>query len=186
MFFAWILLLRFPRLPGTCDYVEEICVKACRIVPDSVQTAASNRRLLTSDAVGILVIGIQVYWVVRWLVPDAGSRLTLGILAVSVLTGLALYFWHKEPPMEHLSSPGEWALAIPMSVLIGAVSFGIDVLVGLISNPNLPPIKAGTKAGSPFGFVLTVMICPGFTMLAVAGLLRALVLRTDAAGTSQR
>ena len=135
-------------------------MKACRIVPDSVQTAAYNRRLLTSDAVGILVIGVQVYWVVRWLVPDASSRLTLGILAVGVLTGLALYFWHKEPPMEHLSSPGEWA-------------------------PNLPPIKAGTKAGSPFGFVLTVMICPGFTMLAVAGLLRALLLRTDAAGTSQ-
>ena len=156
-------------------------MKACRIVPDSVQTAAYNRRLLTSDAVGILVIGVQVYW----LVPDASSRLTLGILAVSVLTGLALYFWHKEPPMEHLSSPGEWALAIPISVLIGAVSFGIDVLVGLISNPNLPPIKAGTRAGSPFGFVLTVMICPGFTMLAVAGLLRALLLRTDAAGTSQ-
>jgi len=150
-----------------------------------VNTAPSNRRLLTSDAVGILVIGAQVYWIVRWLLPDAGSRLTVGILAVIVLTGLALYFWHKEPPMALLSSPRDWALAVTTSVVMGALSFGIDVLVGSINNPNLPLIKAGTRAGSPFGFPLTVVICPGFTVLAVAGLLRALLLRTDAARTSQ-
>jgi len=154
-------------------------------VSNSVKTTASNRRLLTSDAVGILVIGVQVYWVVRWLVPDAGSQLILGVLAFSVLTGLALYLWHKEPPMEHLSSPGEWALAIPISVLFGAISFGIDVVFGLIIHPHLPPIKAGINAGSPFGFILTVVICPGFTMFAVAGLLRALMLRRNELGTSQ-
>lgn len=152
---------------------------------DLVQDAASNRRSLISDAVGVLAIGVQLYWVVRWLVPDDGSRLSLSVLAFIVLTGLALYFWHKNPPMEHLSSPGEWALAIPASVLIGAVSFGADVFVGMINNPKLPPIEAGTKAGSPFGFLLTVMICPGFTMLAVAGLLRALLLRSGSARISQ-
>lgn len=151
----------------------------------SVQNAAHNRWSLISDAIGILVIGMQLYWVVRWLVPDDSSRVILGMLAFIVLTGLALYFWHKNPPMEHLSSPREWALAIPMSVVIGALSFGIDVVVGLIIHPRLSPIEAGTKAGSPFGFPLTVMICPGFTMLAVAGLLRASLLRRVATRPSQ-
>lgn len=70
-------------------------------------------------------------------------------------------------------------------VVIGALSFGIDVVVGLINHPKLPPIEAGTKAGSPFGFALTAMICPGFTMLAVAGPLRAFGLRSGTTRISQ-
>ena len=53
--------------------------------------------------------------------------------------------------------------------------------IGLIDNPKLTPIEAGTKVGSPFGFALTVMLCPGFTMLAISGLARALLLGLAAA-----
>ena len=53
----------------------------------------------------ILIIGIQLYWPVRWLVPADGSRLILYILAYIVLAGVALYVWHKDPPVEHLSEP---------------------------------------------------------------------------------
>jgi len=93
--------------------------------------------------------------------------------------------WHKEPPVKHLSEPSEWAMAIVVSVVMGGVSFGIDMLIGLINNPKLSPIEAGTKVGSPFGFPLTLMLCPGFTMLAIAGLLRALMLRGGATPTRQ-
>ena len=44
-----------------------------------------------------------------------------------VLGGCALYMWHKEPPVQHLSERGEWAVAILASVLMGGVSFGIDM-----------------------------------------------------------
>jgi len=74
-------------------------------------------------------------------------------------------------------------MAVVGSVLMAGVSFGIDMVIGLIENPKLTPIEAGTRAGSPFGFPLTVMLCPGFTMLAIAGLLRALLLRS---GPTQR
>jgi hypothetical protein len=150
-----------------------------------VQNPASNLTSLVSDLIGVAIIGVELYFVIRGLAPDDGSQLILGIVAFVPLTGLALYFWHKDPPIEHLSSPQEWALAIPMSALIGAISFGIDVLVGSMNHPQLPPLKAGTRAGSPFGFPLTLMICPGFTMLAVASLVRSLILRTDAAETNQ-
>lgn len=144
-----------------------------------MENVASNRWSLISDGVGMLIIGVQVYLLVGWLLPD-DSRVIWGSLAFIVLAPLALYLWHKEPPAKHLSTPSEWAMAIVVSVVVAAVSFGIDVVVGLIDNPKLSPIEAGTRAGSPFGFPLTVMLCPGFTMLAIAGLLRALLLRNGA------
>ena len=151
----------------------------------SVQNADSNRWSVVADAIGMLAIGVQLYLVVRWLVPDDGSRIIVGIVAFIPLTGLALYFWHKEPPVEHLSTPSDWALAILGSVLIGGISFGADMLIGLITNPKLSPIEAGTKAGSPFGFLLTLMLCPGLTMVAIAGLLRATILQGGTTKTNQ-
>jgi hypothetical protein len=150
-----------------------------------MQNATSNRRSLISDCVGILTIGVQLYLLVRWLVPNDGSRIILGVLTYIVLAGIALYLWHKEPPVKNLFEPSEWATAIVGSVVMGGVSFGIDMLIGLFDNPKLSPIEAGTKAGSPFGFPLTVMLCPGFTMLAIAGLLHALMLRSGPAPTRQ-
>lgn len=150
-----------------------------------MQNAASNRWSLISDCVGILTIGVQLYLLVWWLVPDDDSRVILGVLAYIVLAGLALYFWHKEPPAKNLSEPSEWAMAIVTSVVAGGVSFGIDMLIGLSHDPTLSPVEAGTRAGSPFGFPLTVMLCPGFTMVAIAGLLRALMLRSGRTSAKQ-
>lgn len=62
-----------------------------------MQNTASNRWSLVPDVIGILIIGIQLYLAVRWLVPADGSRLFLYILAYIVLAGVALYVWHKDP-----------------------------------------------------------------------------------------
>jgi len=96
-----------------------------------------------------LIIGIQLYWVVWWLVPADGSQLILYILAYIVLAGVALYLWHKEPPVEHLAEPSEWAMAVVGSILMAGVSLGIDVVIGLINHPNLTPIEAGTRGRKP-------------------------------------
>src|SRR6516162_3302570 len=111
------------------------------VVNYSVQNATSNRWSLASDVIGILIIGIQLYWVVWWLVPADGSQLILYILAYIVLAGVALYLWHKEPPVEHLAEPSEWAMAVVGSILMAGVSLGIDVVIGLINHPNLTPIE---------------------------------------------
>lgn len=154
-----------------CDHPFRMAVNI------SVQNATSNRWSLASDIIGILTIGIQLFLVFWWLVPADGDRLTFYILAFVALAGVASYLWHKEPPLKHLSKPSEWGRAIVGSVLMGGISFGIDIIGGVIFHPKMTPIEAGTKAGGPFGFPLTVMLCPGFTMLATAGLLRALLLR---------
>jgi hypothetical protein len=145
--------------------------------PILVQTPGSNRWILICDAVGLAAVGIQFYLLLVWLVPNEdGSRLIVWILGYILLAGLALYFWHKEPGPNVPTEPNEWAGMIGASIVMGGLSFGIDMLVGLMNHPKLSPIEAGTHAGSPFGFPLTLMICPGFTMIAVAGLLRAAML----------
>ena len=100
------------------------------VVNYSVQNATSNRWSLASDVIGILIIGIQLYWVVWWLVPADGSRLILYILAYVVLAGVALYLWYKEAPVEHLAEPSEWAMAVVGSILMAGFCFGIDVIIG--------------------------------------------------------
>ena len=101
-----------------------------------MQNTTSYRWSLVSDAIGILIIGIELYWAVRWLVP-ADSPLTLYIFSFVVLAGVALYVWHKDPPIEHLSEPSEWAMAVVASILLAGVSFGIDMTIGLVNNPKL-------------------------------------------------
>jgi hypothetical protein len=49
------------------------------------------------------------------------------------------------------------------------------MLVGSSIHPGVSPIEARTKAGSPFGFILTFFLYPGVTMVAVAGLVRSLL-----------
>jgi hypothetical protein len=151
-----------------------------------VQNATSNRWSLVPDGIGILSIGAQLYLLFRLVVPDDGFQVIWGNMAFVVLVFVALYFWHKEPPMKYFSEPSGWVAAIFVTVLLGALSFGIDMIIGLIKNSKISPIEAGTKVGSPFGFPLTVMLCPGCTMIATAGLLRALLFKPSAAFSVQR
>jgi hypothetical protein len=148
-----------------------------------MEKSYSSRRLLISDGVGVFAIAVQLFFLIRRFVSDGDSQVIFGGIGFLGLAGFALYIWHKDPPVEILAEPGQWALAILASVLLGSVSFAIDIFVGSTSNPGLSPIEAGRKAGSPFGFPLTVLLCPGFTMVAIAGLMRALLLRIGATET---
>jgi hypothetical protein len=142
-----------------------------------VERSYTDRRVLIFDIVGVLAIGLQLAFLITVFVTDEDFRSILGVIGFLGLAGFALYLWHKDPPLEFLTRPGQWALATLGSAVLGCVSFAIDIFVGSTSNPGLSPFEAGTKAGSPFGFPLTVLLCPGFTMIAVAGLLRALLLQ---------
>ena len=91
-----------------------------------------------------------------------------------VLGAFALYAWHNDGMIRRVSAPSEWGVALLLSLVIAAFSFGCDILIGMHHHPGLPPLRAALEAGGPFGFGLTLMACPGLTMLAIAGLLRSL------------
>lgn len=130
---------------------------------------STSKRLFLADALGLALLAVQLILIFRWLVPDDGFRLLVGVLAYGALSGCALWMWHGEKMAQKISDPAQWAAAIGGSVLAGSLSFVCDMVVGSINNPGLSAVKAGTRAGSPFGFMLTVLLCPGFTMVAVVG-----------------
>ena len=151
-----------------------------------VKPSTLNRLSLVPDGIGLIALGVQAFLLLRWLMPDDGSRLPIGIIAFVVLALCALYMWHSEKMTQKISDPGQWAAAVGVSMFLGALSFGCDMLVGIINYPGLSPFRAATKVGSPFGFGLTVLLCPGFTIVAVGGFIRALVLRAGGDRSSAR
>jgi hypothetical protein len=125
-----------------------------------------------ADAIGLVLIAVELTVLFWWLVPDDGTRFIAGIVAYGVLVGLALAMWHGKEA-KRFSDASDWAGVMVGSILLGALSFGVDMLVGSFTHPGMSPFEAGTKAGSPFGFILTIFLCPGVTMVAVAGLVRS-------------
>jgi hypothetical protein len=127
---------------------------------------------LIADAIGLILIAAQLTLVFWWLVPDDGTRLIVGIVAYGVLVAVALFLWYGKEA-KRFSDAYEWVKLLFGSLLLGLMSFGIDVLIGSSEYPDISPIKAGTKVGSPFGFILTIFLCPGITMIAVASIARS-------------
>jgi hypothetical protein len=118
----------------------------------------------------VLIAG-QLAVAVHWLVPDDGTRLVAGILAYGVLVAIALVMWHGKEA-ERFSDAYDWVGVFFGSILVGAMSFAVDVLIGSSEYPGISPFRAGTKVGSPFGFLLTIFLCPGMTMVAVGSIAR--------------
>lgn len=125
---------------------------------------------------GLGIIAVELIGLFWWLVPNDGTRFTAGMLAYGVLVAVALSMWHGKHA-EKFSDARDWGAVLLASILVGALFFGVDVIVGGLDHPGISPIEAGTKAGSPFGFILTIFICPGVTMVAVAGLVRSFLIR---------
>ncbi len=136
--------------------------------PQSPHTRVS----VFADAIALVLIAVQLTLVFWWLVPDDGTRFITGMLAYGVLVAVALTMWHGKEA-ERFSDAYDWLGVFFGSILLGCMSFGIDVLIGSSEYPGISPIKAGTKVGSPFGFILTILLCPGITMVGVAGLVRS-------------
>ena len=147
----------------------------------SATSPASTRLPILDDAIGLFLVGAQLILVFRWLVPDDGTRLVAGVLAYGVLVAVALGMWHGKEASERFSDAYDWAGVVVGSILLGAMSFGVDVVVGRFTHPGMSPIEAGTKAGSPFGFMLTIFLCPGITMVALASVIRSFLVHRESA-----
>lgn len=142
----------------------------------------SIRRILP-DAIGILVLAVLA-GITAWLVAgvygkeDAVWAWALGFPALAVVS---LFAWHSEKwPTE----PPETFLCALITLPVGALFLAIDSVVGSFDSPQLRFRDAIWQAGSPFGIVLTIAICPGFTLIGLAGTVRALLVNRNAASSA--
>jgi hypothetical protein len=125
-----------------------------------------------ADAIALILIAIQLAALLWWLLPDDGTLFITGVVAYGVLVVAALAMWYGKEA-EKFSDAYESIKLFFGSVLLGCLSFAVDIIVGSFEYPDVSPIRAGTKVGSPLGFILTVFLCPGISMIAVASIFRS-------------
>jgi peptidoglycan biosynthesis protein MviN/MurJ (putative lipid II flippase) len=128
------------------------------------------------DLMAILTVGLQ-YWLIIAIVHlYSGKVLPLGTAAALfiILTGVGLAFWHKK---ESWKTARKWRRSILGSLIVGVAFFAIDWSLAYLNGQSNPFLYPGGLLGIP----VTVAVCPGFTMICVAGLIRTLYLNRHAA-----
>jgi hypothetical protein len=97
------------------------------------------------------------------------------MFATPVLVGASFYAWHASEKTRNWDRD-MWGYAAIGSLLAGTVSFAIDVLIGGSNGHYKSFLETAAHAGSPFGFPLTVLICPVGTIIAFGSWIRCLML----------
>lgn len=98
------------------------------------------------------------------------------LFALPFLAGLSLYAWHAGKKTRDWDTR-KWGYAAIFTPIAGAVSFTIDIMVGSTTGHYKSLLAAGAHAGSPFGFPMTILICPIGTLVALGGWARCVSLR---------
>jgi hypothetical protein len=137
-----------------------------------------------ADAIGILVLAVLAGFV-AWLVAAVYGRdnaIWAWILGFPVLAVCSMFAWHND---KWPTDPRDVFLYGLISIPVGTLFLAVDAIVGSSQDPQLKFRDAIWHAGSPFGIVLTIAICPGFTLVGLAGAARALlVARNETSSTT--
>ena len=98
------------------------------------------------------------------------------LIALPFLVLASLWLWRVSKKTRDWDI-NRWVGMLIATLLIGAISFAIDVLVGSSNGHYNTFLEAAAHAGSPFGFPLTVLICPVGTLVAFGSWIRCVILR---------
>jgi hypothetical protein len=132
-------------------------------------------KILIADLVGLTVV-FGVLTVIVFVVRSSDTPAFLWAIAFVVVGVIAVGIWHGEKwpttPFGSLKLAGS-------SVLIGGLFYIADTVITHFERPEVPIWLVGTKAGGMFGFVVTAAVCPGLTIIALAGVVRAICLDED-------
>jgi hypothetical protein len=98
------------------------------------------------------------------------------LLFFLVVTVAAILYWHTERAPQTVPAWRNYAL---WSVVVGILFFLVDLAVGQVSRGGAETLPVG---GGPFGILLTLLVCPFFTMICLAGLIRASFIKRTSSG----
>jgi hypothetical protein len=127
---------------------------------------------ILADLLGILVV-FSAISIAMFAMRPPDSPIALWIIGYIVLAVISVGICHADKWPKRSRECLELAGG---SLILGALFFAADILLGHLHHPELPVLRAATQSGGPFGFFLTLVVCPGLTVIALGGFLRSLLL----------
>jgi hypothetical protein len=130
-----------------------------------------------ADLIAILALGLQcslIIVAVNFWVSTTLSFVEAISFPILVIVGLVL--WHRK---EFSQTVKQWSSLAVRSVILGIGFFGVDFLVALSQGQPNPLHFPGGLLGLP----LTLLVCPGGTIICLAGAVRALYISRRPVGT---
>lgn len=125
------------------------------------------------DSLAIVTLALQysviVYASKTWL----GFALPFSVVAALflLLACIGLLLWRREKLSQTWK---RWAILAGQSIILGIAFFGADFLIALANGKANPWHFPGGLLGMP----VTLLVCPGGTIICLAGVVRAYYLRT--------
>jgi hypothetical protein len=131
---------------------------------------------VADDLIAILALGLQYFLLILLLKlrPAIPLPLAAVIVVFLVLVGIGIVLWHREKLAQTVR---QWQNLAARSVVLGMAFFGGDCLIALLHGQPNPFRFPGGLLGLP----LTFLICPGGTIICLAGLVRAAYINRKAA-----
>jgi hypothetical protein len=117
-----------------------------------------------------MIVLVMNFWL-RTMPPVV--ELTIPFL---ILTSIGLVLWHVKKVPQTVKQ--WWGLAA-RSVVLGIAFFGVDLLIALLNGQANPLHFPGGLLALP----LTLLVCPGGTIICLAGLARAFYISRRPVGT---
>jgi len=136
----------------------------------------SKLRMICDVAGSALVVvgsGVAV-WVLAYFEVLSEPWIT-AFIAAPILVGAALWTWYASKAAQDFDTE-KWMAGTLSTPLLGAASFAIDVFIGSTHGHYANFVQAAFQAGSPFGILLTVLICPIGTIICAGSWVRSALL----------
>lgn len=121
-----------------------------------------------ADLIGLVTLGLQYSLLVFVANLWFGSTLPFNGIGIifAVLAVIGMLLWHRE---KLLPTVKKWRTLAVRSVILGIAFFVVDLVIALLNGQANPLHYPGGLLGLP----LTLLICPGGTIICLAGLVRA-------------
>lgn len=120
-----------------------------------------------ADLVATLTFGVQYFVIVLVFNFVFGTGVPFVEVAIIfiILASIGIVLWHRQDL--------RWGSLASRSVVLGVAFFAADFLIALLNGQANPLRFPGGLLALP----LTLLICPGATMICLAGLVRAFYIR---------
>jgi hypothetical protein len=120
-----------------------------------------------ADAIGLIVLaGLTALCAA--IVPTSEVPTPLFFFVYLALAMIGLYAWHGE---KFPQGTWGWLLTVFSVIVIGAINFGINAMIGYSHHPEFTLLNAVTSSGDG---VLTIMLYPSIIFVGLAGAARSI------------